>query len=227
METKTIDVCVIATLRPEIIKVTLESFLNKVSYTGKFRFLINLDMVPYKNMFKMYDVYEMINIVLKEHQYEIFLGKGNFAKAVKESWKRTESEYVLHLEDDWEFIRNIDLDEVIRLMMGPNTYIRFPKIKAAQYKCLDKLALQPSLWCGLIVRYLSSLMNDNQDPEKQLRENDQNIKISNCVKRIIKKDLGRRGMVKDIGTKWREKNNISKWNKDTGKNITWAKDGIK
>jgi hypothetical protein len=236
-----IDLCIVATLRPELLRRTLESFKKYVKYSGEINPIINIDMVP-KSDKELDIISQMIGIVKENigdfrkptgHTASIV---GNFAKAVKTVWENTTSEYVFHLEDDWEFLKKIDLDWCVYDMKCNNyDYLRFPKIGAAHLNCMYKVALQPSLWKGSVVRSIANEMKIDKDPEKQLRTGQGNEPLDKILIEVQNKGLKDydSNCCKDIGRKWRDKQGLKKWNavepdkvtdkNRNSKNITWWK----
>jgi len=224
--------CIVATLRPAILYKTMKSFYDKIKYDfEKINFVVNIDMVPID-----WDSRGFINMMLDSlyadrkdslllHNFHITYGEGNFAKAVKTVWENTTSEYVFHLEDDWEFIREIDLNKCIEKMGNEDfDYMRFPKINAPHFNCLPKVALQPSLWRGSVVRELSKHMAINKDPEKQLRTGQGNEELDRILFKTQNKGLIDYGKdcCEDHGRKWCDEHGFKKWNKNN-KDVTWAK----
>jgi len=221
-----IDLCVVATLRPRLLEKTINSFLRHVKYSGDINVIVNIDFCPeeFKSSFEdVYNICDYFQSKVSTLDIEPFRNlnnlEPNFALAVKTLWEKTKSKYVFHLEEDWEFLKPIDLDECIDFI---DDYIRFPKVGADHLNCLHKLALQPSLWRGDLCRELSKHMEIDKDPEKQLRQNQDNGGIDKILEYLILRDYGFE-MVKDIGRDWRNENNLDKWNKNNKGKITWQK----
>jgi hypothetical protein len=229
----TIDVCVVTTLRPEILERTLQSFDKHIKYSGVLRSILNIDVNDHVNFGRMFtelaETQELVNrYFTRENRVFKFCEisfKPNFARAVKTVWSHTSSEYVFNLEDDWEFIADIDLDNVENYMEDICVdYIRFPKERAPR---LEKVALQPSLWRGSCVRELSAVMSTDKDPEKQLRTGQGNEAIDRILRSMKEngiEDYEINPCCKDIGREWREEHGYKKWDKNSAGNITWSKE---
>jgi len=162
-----IDLCIVSTIRPEILGRTLESFKKHIKYSRDFFCIVNIDLIPMADYasetFKLIDKHFPVNVVNVEP-------KGNFAKAVKTVWSCSQADWIFHLEDDWEFLTDIDLDFAIdRLEKAGKNYMRFPKEQAPHLNCMFKPALQPCLIRGTYARKFSQHMRTDKDPEKQLR----------------------------------------------------------
>lgn len=107
-----------AVRRPEIIYKTLSSFANNLfnqELLESSRLIINIDPVGGPK--------ECIDLI-KDICYSFFLDrvtfripeKPNFSAAFKWLWKQTTADYVFHLEDDWELIRRININEIINVL---------------------------------------------------------------------------------------------------------------
>ena len=143
----------------------------------------------------------------------------NFARAVRRIWKNTETAWVFHLEDDWLFTKEINIDAILGSIHNQIKYIRFPKVGAAK---LDKVACQPSLWKGDLVRSLSEVMINDKDPEKQLRKGSVSTLVDDLLPTAAERSDWPNGpYCDDNGREWRAKRKLQKWNKNNSKVITW------
>jgi len=225
-----IDVCITATLRPEIFKITIDSFFKFVVNNNSnhcFNFILNIDSIPtsidsIKTANEIFGYLHDLTMQFENTKlvYSIIrkTDSCSFSAAVINNWKETKSPLVFQLEDDWKFIKNIHIYD---RGVSHYKYIRYPKAGASIQ--LKKLALQPSLWSGDLVRNLSKYMSPKYDPEKQLRPG---------FSKDIDKFLPPITMMKDyesvfdpccidIGTKWRDDHKIGKWGKNNKGEITW------
>lgn len=227
-----IDLCIVTTLRPEILEKTLSSFLKNILFSGDFTVVYNLDLAPVdkqicKNIFKIGHSIGVISKIFGNQSGGTIGGKPNFAKAVKAVWSNSTADYVFMLEDDWAFLREINLNKCIERMEKENfDYMRFPKVNAPHLNCLHKVALQPSLWKGDVVRNLAKHMVIDKDSEKQLRTGQGNDELDKILIELQDKglkDYCTEWCCKDIGREWREERGLIKWNKNKGnKDITWS-----
>ncbi len=227
-----IDICIVTTLRPEILRETLDSFFHIVKRRTNLRLIVNIDCVPNYNIKDMKSM--LIEIAFYVGNFGVrtifnHCSKGNFARAVKIVWGKTIADYVFNLEDDWTFLKEIDLEKCIERMEKENfDYMRFPKVNAQHLNCLHKVALQPSLWKGDVVRNLAKHMTIDKDPEKQLRTGQGNEELDKILIELQNKglkDYCSEWCCKDIGREWREERGLVKWNKNKGsKDITWSTD---
>lgn len=235
-----VDICIVTTLRPKILEKTLLSFFENITCNEQMRVIYNIDMVPIKeglnyNMFSIGHILGTVSQMLRQSSRGTINIKPNFANAVKTVWKNSTSDYVFHLEDDWTFLRKINLEKCIIRMTEENfDYMRFPKENAPHLNCLHKVALQPSLWKGDVVRNLAKHMTIDKDPEKQLRTGQGNEELDKILIELQNKglkDYCSEWCCKDIGREWREERGLVKWNavepnkvsknNQNAKNITW------
>jgi len=224
-----VDVTCTATLRPELLSRTMRSFEDMVYTDGCTlqNFIINIDRTPVVAE-ELSIIKQVINVLPHELFQNVIISipkKPSFAQAVKNVWSLTTSQFVFHLEDDWEMIKRIDLAAACRMIYHDGyDYIRFPKLNADRLGCLDKIALQPSLLLGDVVRILSSYMSSRKDPEKQLRVQNSNSDILNKQIGMIKiADYSNDYYCRDIGREWRDERGLKKWNKNNAGEITWQK----
>jgi hypothetical protein len=132
-----IDVIVTSTCRRQF-ETTYASFMKNVKYSQGFRFIIHVDVLE-KNKRYLPGLLEFLkrnNI----SDVNINTGKHSFAGAVNYLFKKLQSEYYFHLEDDWLFLKPIDLNAVIEAMEKNNNIhsIRFSKERIKKPDCRMK-----------------------------------------------------------------------------------------
>ena len=106
-----IDIIRTSVSRPGILKKSHESFLQRVHYSGEFRFLLHEDVIKNEESIRCCNW-------AKENGYEVSvhyppIGQGGSMCTLIDL---VQTEFYLTLEDDWEFLRDIDLDPVEKLM---------------------------------------------------------------------------------------------------------------
>ena len=221
--TKKIDITMTATIRPSILERTLSSFCQKMlTDKNRYRLILNLDSIGEDISGK-----EMTKIA-KKYFDDIVVNSPDtpgFCKAVMWCWRQTTSNFVYHLEDDWELLHPINIDYMINIL---ETYpklisLRLNKDNTGQSKhsrlygfvYYPKISLNPTLFKGNFLREVVELMDPDLNPEKQLRATDKHERgklislITNGI--YTKESTGR--VVKDIGRDWMEN---SKYTKETG-----------
>ena len=192
-----IDITITATIRPDILKTTLDSFFNNCFY--KFikdngldclNIIINVDPVGDTHKYNQYDVVDVCKEFTDSIKYNC-PQQANFAKAVKWVWYQTTSDYIFHLEDDWLLNRKVDLQKVIDYLNDTNlSSIRFYKNKYPSEKPYmisdveyvydndelfttlhnnNQFSLNPNIIKKSFIDEALELMTDDINPEKQFR----------------------------------------------------------
>ena len=110
-----IDITMTATLRPKLIKQTLESFQENLFYDNpeRYRLLINVDPVGEDCGIK--EILEMASKMFSTSEVIIPL-EPSFPKAVIRTWECSTSEFCFHLEDDWLLNRRVDINHMINIL---------------------------------------------------------------------------------------------------------------
>ena len=109
-----IDIAMTATRRPEIIRRTLESFVNNLfGTTDNLRLIINIDPIGLPiNSLKVVDV-------VREYFDDIVYNlpeKADFNTAFRHVLSSCRSDFVFHLQDDWEAMYPIDFDKMVEIL---------------------------------------------------------------------------------------------------------------
>src|SRR4030043_1164252 len=101
-----IDITMTATLRPQVISQTLESFCRNIfKDRNSYRLIVNIDPVGEKvKTAKVLEVCKQYfkNIVFNTPKFP------SFPSAVVWCWSKVESDFSFHLEDDWISVCKID-----------------------------------------------------------------------------------------------------------------------
>lgn len=110
-----IDVLVNSCARPDILEVSINTFMERIKSDHEFRWVIVEDRVSDKKRQAEGRNWIMSNVKIFNHVF--FLGK----KAGPGFWfaptvRLCESDYFFHLEDDNKFIVDVDIDPIIELM---------------------------------------------------------------------------------------------------------------
>lgn len=111
-----LDITMTATRRPEILFRTLHSFYENCfrPVAKDCRVIINIDPVGHSM-----PSHEMINIISSFFpRYIIGMPlEASFPKAFIWCWKNSTAHWVFNLEDDWELLQKVDLQQMIQTMM--------------------------------------------------------------------------------------------------------------
>jgi hypothetical protein len=231
-----IDITITATIRPELLNKTLDSFFRNCFYQFNKRnncesnIIINIDNIGNRANTPI-DVYQVCQQYSKNVLYNI-PNEPNFAKAVKWCWSQCTNKYIFHLEDDWLLNRYLHLENLINYIDKGISSVRLYKRKYPSKKpymmfdCeydfdndnlfiakgnYDQFGLNPVLIDKQFIDDVLPLMVDNINPEKQFRMRNNNMKnILPRYKYGIYGKPGEKAIVTDIGTEWREKRKIQK-----------------
>jgi hypothetical protein len=222
-----LDITTTATVRPDLFYQTLKSFTKNL-FTNKkeYRLILNIDPIGEDE-----DPMEMVKVGKKFFNDVVYNipDKPNFAQACKWCWQNADSEYIFHLEDDWELERRILIGNLCFIMQKNINMmsLRMPKSTLAKLDKKDvrkgfihhhKLLLNPTLFRGDFIRDIASKMNIVDNPEKQLRKV---FKLTKDEVAGIYCGLGKGVYLKHNGRRWQRASN---YKKIKGSNfITWEK----
>ena len=185
-----IDVVTTAIRRPEIFKIALRGYFGGgLQNLPKVRLILNID--PIGNG----DIQEMVDMA-REYVDEVVVRvslESNFAAAVNWAWSQVETEYFLHLEDDWLFRRPIDfalwLDDLTRADSGVCQSVLLRKNARTQN---FRFSFRAGLAKKLVIEKVLPIPLDS-DPEKY---------VANTLGEGVSKDYGLPYQLIDMGRKW-------------------------
>lgn len=107
-----IDIIRTSASRPDLLERTTKSLIKHIKYSGELRFIIHEDIInkELSNKCLKYATRGCYRVIGK---HEPPIGQGNSL-----DWllKQTKTEFVLNWEDDFELVRELDLNKVIDLM---------------------------------------------------------------------------------------------------------------
>lgn len=123
-------VTITSSSRLEYLKVTLESLKNKLKFDGLIKYILHEDFLIPKESEKI--------IKWAEKNFDI-VGFHNPACGLAQSvdWllNTVDSEYILQVQDDWMFIRDLPIDMILKLMDCSNVnQVAFNKRVTRSYK---------------------------------------------------------------------------------------------
>ena len=106
-----IDVIRTSTSRPSLLEKSHYSFMNKVHYSDGFRFLLHEDVIKSEESIKCF-------LFAKNTGYKISLNLPPIGHgcSLQSLILFVNTKYFFALEDDWEFLRDIDLNLIVNLM---------------------------------------------------------------------------------------------------------------
>lgn len=231
-----LDITITACKRPEILAMTLYSFIKNMTIGHQCRVAINVDPVGKGNSI---DTVEVCQKLFPSTVYRI-PDKANFSDAFKWVWQnKGDAEFVLHLEDDWELLKEVDLNHVAEILRrNPKlALLRLPQFRADgdkmknwnkffpwngfYFECPEELKMSvgfcghPSVIKKEFIERTVNYIDTTKNPEKQFHRGPKEI-----MDEVAKWSYGVYGtpeqsaMIRDIGRKWMIKN---KWKKKGSK----------
>lgn len=232
-----IDLVITGSSRPQLLPFTWESFKKYVFFRGEIRVIVHEDFVFPKESKK---VIEYLNILKKKGEIHDIITHNpciGLGKALDDIIKnRIKSDFIFYLQDDWEFERPIDLDQLLWIMEENKNINLIFFNKARNYKILNKApcpqytfghqdfilwhgwTFLPGIWRMSKVREKWACRETrpegfftNQFGTHEIRQN-----VEYCVKNIGAYALGKTGecrYVRHLGNDWR----MAKWRLKDGK----------
>ena len=208
-----IDLTMTATRRPELVATTLASFSTNLFERLPVRtFFLNLDPV-----WGSTEDDAEVERIARSFFSDVRVRRPetpSYGGAVKWLWSQPQTEWFLHLEDDWILSHRLNLRRLERQMAGPGVV----QIKIANWSRLRRRRKPPMLGlCPLFARrdvaaLASTLINPDLDPDKQFRS-DTNEALRNAMSSYRAVYFG--GVLTpetaiDIGRDWRDSRGIQK-----------------
>ena len=232
-----IDVSTTATLREDLYEQALASLVNHV-HGAEFRLIINIDPVGPGNA----DAMERIARKYVENVVAFRPETASFPRAQLRVWRAVESEFFLNLEDDWEFLVDVDIGEMIEVIQHLPDFalLRFSRWESTDtarqwnkrvpwngyfFEVPSNLSTtigfsgNPSLIRRNFIIPLLHTVSTGIDIEKQLK----GYGIQAYYLRQWRYGIWQRrhspATIKDIGTPWRQKH---RWAKHPRSKISWT-----
>lgn len=228
-----LDIVMTATIRPEVLDKTLESFMRNMFSSANCRLIINIDPVGRKDVTQD-DVLD----VARKYFSSIFFNTpdvANFPAAFKWAWSMAGTEYVFHLEDDWDLGRPIDLQDMVAIFGrhenlailrlpytrstedNIKTWNRFFPWNGDYYACPngERASLgmcgHPSLIRGKFIKRTWPFIDILKNPEKQFHHGSPGLiaEVLNWQYGIYAKP-GEPPAIRDIGRRWLNANGLRK-----------------
>ncbi len=223
---KKLDVAIIATVRPEVLQMTLQSFTKHLLNQFDCRAIINVDPAGDIENHSQMDVVNLCREYFNEVIYRT-PETPSFAGAVQWVWQQVQTEFFFHLEDDWIIKQKIDKNELVQLFddaqVAGATLNRRNRQDAYSviarenkevvfhndlYMHYPAVSLNPSLFRTAYMQPIANRMNSNHDPEYQAS------KLTKEDSELILWRVTEQPILIDMGKFWRRANNIIKSNSD-------------
>lgn len=192
------DITMTATLRPELIKITLDSHIENLFKEDikKAKLIINVDLAGAEEKYHDSKSRDVFLLVDKYPFRAVEMRVGNppfFPAAFHWCWDHAKMPFVFHLEEDWEMMKPLNFSQMwsimekdstlahLRLSYFPSTEISCKNWNKFTYwngeyfevPCHDKCVIG---WCGhpslnrlSFMRKALSHSNRMANPEKQIK----------------------------------------------------------
>ena len=209
-----IQVACTARITPQLLEITFSSFSEGLLNQFKRKELfINIDPIGDGK----HQAHEVLAVCNKYFDAVTVNSPpvGNFSLAAKWVWEQINSEFFLHLEDDWLLNKKISKTKLIHELFSAENVasVRLNRERSIKDKCLQKISLNPILIKTTYIKQALSLYNETLDPEKQLSI----PPLSNHLKHWKHLAYGEKkggnlegGFVTDIGKYWRKAEGLNK-----------------
>lgn len=229
-----IDLCLVASRRPDLLLSTLEGFsvhvFRNINIGDVF---VNLDPI-----FGGRDEHAQCIEIIRSYFPEANIfepGVPGFCAAVRRVWGATSGRFVFHLEDDWLPLYDVN-DEVLGLFSdqevaqvsfhtldrkwdierkGPfhytRIYHRIMGIKIPTFRYFPRFTTAPSILSGDFARACALRMLEKYDPEKQFYSGvnpELQLYVSKYKNYIYTFDGG--PVIRDLGRAWASEHGIVK-----------------
>lgn len=204
-----------ATLRPEVLARTYESFEKNLKGVRMKECVLHLNVDPVPNSPRFFSR-DVLNVAWSFFgQVRVRMtDKPNFASAVKWCWSQPMGDYFFHLEDDWELTEPIGIARMVALLAARQE-LACVSLRAYDHTNLqdDRICLSPGLFRTDAARAIALNMVDTVNPEKQLRPRTELNVHGGRQGLWTGIQIPDRPILKDIGREWLEK---SGWKKQNG-----------
>ncbi len=169
LDSKKICVTTTAMYRPELLEKTYNSLVNKISWLNfkEIDLYINFDLFP--NLSGIEKKEEVIEICYKyfSNVYFNFPESPSFSNAVKWCFSQVKSDFVLNVEDDWEFLYTIPISLL--------DYFKDEKIQQVGFRAWQisepRFVLSPSILRGSFCNTVAKTIKFHENPEQSIRAN--------------------------------------------------------
>lgn len=226
------EITITACQRHKVLEKTLATFRHNLFLGNVECTYINIDPVgPDKTPTHCLDVARLYcgKVIARTPE------KPNFSEAFKWAWSQVKSDYVLHLEDDWELLRPIDLQKIIELLeTEPDlALLRLPQFASQSnsmknwnlyfpyngryFECPENLKMSvgfcghPSIIKGKFIRHTVPYIDTKINPEKQFHRGPKEIMAEVARWRYgVYANPNEPNAIADLGRKWMVENKLRK-----------------
>ena len=219
-----LDFTTTAMVRPDVLERTYRSFARNLGGVelGKSTLHINVDPLPN----------DAGGLKRMEEVAGKFFGQvhlwspavANFAAAVKWCWTQPQGAVFFHLEDDWELMRPVHINQFAPPFLSGPAELACVNLRAYDFPEGDRrICLSPGLWRTSAARAIAGRMVDDWNPEKQLRPKNWGGRANNsggAAEGFYGQQYPGLPIIKDIGRAWMARAGVEK-SESTGYFNTW------
>ncbi len=232
-----LDVCIIATVRPEVLQMTLRSFTKNLLNQFDCRAIINVDPAGDIENYSQMDV---VNLC-REYFNEVICRTPetpSFAGAVQWCWQQVQTEFFFYLEDDWILRRKLVSNELLSLFEDPAVVtVKLNKFNGKRMQreinaghvtrindgivSRGNFALGPGFMRTTYIRQIVTRVELDKDPESQYEEDSKKSITDDYPRPIFLQVATDKSLTISTGGKWMRSKSIRK-NCGTGMPTTWS-----
>lgn len=218
-----LDITMTATKRPAVLDVTLGSFKRHLFRDTDCCLILNIDPV---GLSIPASAVSLVAGQYFNHRIEKVPSTASFPAAFHWAWFQAKNDFVFNLEDDWELLRPVDLDDMIKVMERNHdlAVLRLPWKPLGEtasknwkyffpwngnfFECPARLKRSigfcghPSLIRGDFVRATVRHLNTEKNPEKQFHYNSKVVAEVDKWRFGVYGFPGQPAAIRDIGRRW-------------------------
>lgn len=197
------DVVTTAMLRPALLEQTYASFLRAARGFAPRRLIINIDPFPRGES----TVDEVLGVARRFFPVVVHRApeRSSFPGAVNWLWETADTDPVVHLEDDWKFVRVFDFPLAVSRVDDGAAQVRL-RCKPGKPRP-GRLGLQPSLLSRRVYKTFAGRLSLVEDPECQIHDLSRfDLRPERCRVEFFPDEI----VVKDAGRAWLKQRRLSR-----------------
>lgn len=200
-----VTVTTTAMLRPDILERTYSAFCKRVEGLSECNLLINIDPAPATSKHMLAEMEKVCHNYFKNVVIN-FPSQPNFSRAINWLWQTADSDFIFHLEDDWDITQNVSLQEMMDVFVKNQEMlqVRLRHKPGTGYS----FGLSPSLIAKRFYKHYAGRMSASANPETQLRKPIGFKPIGEAIPCQNVLRYPENVVLLDIGRKWKTERNI-------------------
>jgi hypothetical protein len=198
-------------IRPKVLYKTyssLKKYVTDLDFKNT-ELYINIDPLPNNK-----DPTEVVKVAKSFFGKVIFNipEKANFPSALNWLWSQTDSDFIFHLEDDWEFVSDISIKKMLKCFKSDIEMVQL-KRKSSAYQGM--VGLTPCIMSKRFYKNFAGNLKLDRNPEMQIMQRvskkyipkENESKLTNAKVYVFPT---KSYVVKDIGREWLKKSKYSR-----------------